>query len=72
MHKVAERLGRSIRVQYGMAYDIDRDTDIVLLPHSLLGFALSRNYRAVRVIRDPRDIWVSSYLHHRHTTECGA
>src|SRR3974377_2335375 len=69
MHKLAEHLGLSIRVQYGMAYDIDRTADIVLLPHSLLGFGLARDYRAVRLLRDPRDIWVSGYLYHRHTNE---
>ena len=69
MRSVAERFGLSIRVQYGLAHDIDRATDIVLLPHSLLGFGLARDYRAVRIIRDPRDIWVSGYLYHRHTAE---
>jgi hypothetical protein len=69
MRSVAERFGLSIRVQYGMAHDIDRATDIVLLPHSLLGLGLARDYRAVRIIRDPRDIWVSGYLYHRHTAE---
>jgi hypothetical protein len=69
MHKLAEHLGLSIRVQYGLVYDIDRDTDIVLLPHSLLGFGLARDYRAVRIVRDPRDIWVSGYLYHCRTLE---
>jgi hypothetical protein len=69
MHKVAARLGLTIRVHYGMAYNIDRGADIVLLPHSLLGFELARDYRGVRIIRDPRDIWVSGYLYHRHTAE---
>jgi hypothetical protein len=69
MHGLAARLGLSIHVQYGMVYDIDADTDIVLLPHSLLGFSLARNYRAVRIVRDPRDIWVSSYLYHCRTAE---
>jgi hypothetical protein len=69
MRTLAARHGLSIRVQYGMAYDIDRNADIVLLPHSLLGFALGRPFSAVRVVRDPRDIWISSYLYHRRTNE---
>jgi hypothetical protein len=69
MRTLAVRHGFSIRVQYGMAYDIDRNADIVLLPHSLLGFTLARPFRAVRVVRDPRDIWISSYLYHRRTNE---
>ena len=69
MRKLAVHFGLSIRVQYGMAYDIDRVANIVLLPHSLLGFGLARDYRAVRIVRDPRDIWVSAYLYHRHTIE---
>ena len=69
MHRLAERLGRSIRVQYGMANSIDPTIDIVLLPHSLLGFELARDYRAVRIVRDPRDIWLSGYLYHCLTDE---
>ena len=69
MRKLAERLGLTVQVQYGMAYHINRDADIVLLPHSLLGFEIARPFRAVRIIRDPRDIWVSSYLYHLRTSE---
>ena len=47
-----------------------RPADIVLLAHSLVGrdFA-ARPFRAIRVVRDPRDIWVSGYLYHRHCQE---
>jgi hypothetical protein len=69
MHKLAEELGLTIRAQYGKIYDIDSRADIVLLPHSLLGFELARAFRAVRIIRDPRDIWVSGYLSHLWTNE---
>jgi Nucleotide-diphospho-sugar transferase len=69
MHKFAERLRLTIRVQYGTAYDIDPNADVVLLPHSLLGFQLARPFRAVRIVRDPRDIWVSGYLYHLRTNE---
>jgi hypothetical protein len=64
MTSVAEALGLSLSNQYGMVLDLDHAPDIVLLPHSLLGFELSRPFRAIRVVRDPRDIWVSSYLYH--------
>jgi hypothetical protein len=42
----------------------------VLLAHSLVGpdFA-ARPFRAIRIVRDPRDIWVSGYLYHRHCSE---
>lgn len=69
MHTLAERFGLSVHVQYGMAYAIDPRPDVVLLPHSLLGFQLARPFRAVRIVRDPRDIWVSGYLYHRRCTE---
>jgi hypothetical protein len=64
MTRVAEALGLSLLNQYGMVLNLDPDPDIVLLPHSLLGFELTRPFRAVRIVRDPRDIWVSSYLYH--------
>jgi hypothetical protein len=69
MHRMADRLGCNIRVQYGMVNAIDRGLDIVLLPHSLLGFEPARDYRAVRIVRDPRDIWLSGYLYHCRTVE---
>jgi hypothetical protein len=62
MTRVAEALGLGLSNQYGMALKIDPGPDIVLLPHSLLGFELTRPCRAVRIVRDPPDIWVSSYL----------
>lgn len=69
MRRVAEQFGLRLMQQYGMAYDIDTAADIVLLPHSLLGFRLARAYRGIRLLRDPRDIWVSGYLYHRRTQE---
>jgi hypothetical protein len=41
----------------------------VLLPHSLLRCPIDWPYQAIRLIRDPRDIWVSGYLYHRHSDE---
>ncbi len=69
MHKVARRFRRSIRVRHGLVDNTDRDTDIVLLPHALLTRPPTRAYRGVRIIRDPRDIWVSGYLYHLRTDE---
>ncbi len=64
MTRVAEALGLSLSNQYGMVLNLDPRPDIVLLPHSLLGFELTRPFRAIRIVRDPRDVWVSSYLYH--------
>lgn len=69
MAELAERAGRTFRVQYGMAWHIDPAADIVQIAHGLLGIGLDRPFRRVRVIRDPRDIWVSSYLYHLRTNE---
>jgi hypothetical protein len=69
MPKVAAALGLRIGTRYGMVWDIDPALDICLLPHSLLASSLTRPHRAIRVVRDPRDIWVSGYLYHRHTQE---
>jgi hypothetical protein len=69
MPKVADALGLRLGTQYGMVWDIDARPDICLLPHSLLASGIGRPYRAIRVVRDPRDIWVSGYLYHRHTNE---
>jgi hypothetical protein len=69
MNKVAERLGLRVVTQYGLVTQIDPDADIVLLAHSLIEALPTRPFRAIRVVRDPRDIWVSGYLYHRRTGE---
>jgi|GEM_PF-5312618 len=70
MTSVAARFGLRIGEYFGHVERIDPTLDIVLLAHSLVGpnFA-SRPYRAIRVVRDPRDIWVSSYLYHLRCRE---
>jgi hypothetical protein len=70
MRAVAERFGLSVALHYGLVERIDPAPEIVLLAHSLVGrdFA-ARPYRAIRIVRDPRDIWVSGYLYHRHCPE---
>ncbi len=69
MTKVCERLGLTLVNHFGLVDRLDAEPDVVLLPHSLLRAPLDRPYRAIRMIRDPRDIWVSGYLYHRHCTE---
>ncbi|HSU04851.1 MAG TPA: hypothetical protein VLI93_04705 [Acetobacteraceae bacterium] len=69
LRKLAERLNLRLATLFGMARKIDPAIDIVLLGHSLPGFQIARSFRAIRVVRDPRDIWVSSYLYHRRTDE---
>lgn len=70
MRAVAARFGLTVTVHFGWVEKVDPATDIVLLGHSLVGrdFA-ARPFRAIRVVRDPRDIWVSGYLYHRHCRE---
>jgi hypothetical protein len=69
MTKVSERLGLTLTNHYGLVRRLDPDPDVILLPHSLLRAPLDRPYRAIRLIRDPRDIWVSGYLYHLRCDE---
>jgi hypothetical protein len=69
MTKICERLGLSLVNQYGLVDRIEVQPDVVLLPHSMMSGPPGRPYRAIRMIRDPRDIWVSGYLYHRHCNE---
>ena len=66
---VCARLGLTFQERFGFVPAIDPAADVVLLAHSLLGRLPERPFRAVRIIRDPRDIWVSGYLYHRHCVE---
>jgi len=69
MEKVGKRLGLTLVNHFGLVDRLDPEPDIVLLPHSLLRARIDWPYRAIRMIRDPRDIWVSGYLYHRHCDE---
>src|SRR5271170_7348660 len=75
MTKVCERLGLSLVNYFGVVDRLEPEPDVVLLPHSLLRAPLDWPYRAIRMIRDPRDIWVSGYLYqglvHQHRHESG-
>ncbi len=61
-------LGLTFQERFGFVAAVDGGADVVLLAHGLLG-ALPPAFRAVRVVRDPRDVWVSGYLYHRHCRE---
>jgi hypothetical protein len=69
MTKVCEKLGLTLANHYGLVNRLDVEPDVVLLPHSVLRAPLDRPYRAIRLIRDPRDIWVSGYLYHLRCDE---
>ncbi len=69
MTKVSDALGLKLANHFGLVEHLDPEPDIVLLPHSLLRAPLDRPYRAIRLIRDPRDIWVSGYLYHLRCVE---
>jgi hypothetical protein len=70
MRALASHFGLTVAVHFGWVEKVDPATDIVLLGHSLVGrdFA-ARPFRAIRVVRDPRDVWVSGYLYHRRCRE---
>jgi hypothetical protein len=70
MASVAAHFGLTFGQYFGRVERVDPALDVVLLAHSLVGprFA-ARPFRAIRVVRDPRDIWVSSYLYHRRCSE---
>jgi hypothetical protein len=69
MQRVAARFGWRCATWYGQISALDEQSDVFIIAHSLLGFELRRPFRGVRIIRDPRDIWVSSYLYHQRCTE---
>jgi len=70
MRSVAERFGLSVEMNFGYVPRTNPEADIVLLPHSLIGSDFeSRPFRAVRIVRDPRDLWVSGYLYHLRCNE---
>jgi hypothetical protein len=69
MTKVSKILGLTLVNHYGLVERLELEPDVILLPHSMLRGALDRPYRAIRLIRDPRDIWVSGYLYHLRCNE---
>jgi len=69
MTRIARTMGLRLANLYGPVGRVPANADIVLLPHSLLFGPLPAGCRAVRIVRDPRDVWVSGYLYHRHCNE---
>jgi len=68
--RLAERFGWSRGAHLGLVTQIDPTMRVIAFAHSLIGFDLSCHpHRGVRIIRDPRDIWLSGYLYHRRCTE---
>ena len=54
----------------GAASDGDPAMDAIQFEHSLIEFDLAaRPHRGVRLVRDPRDVWLSGYLYHEHCRE---
>jgi hypothetical protein len=69
MSDIARRFHLTLSECFGYVARVDPAPDIVLLPHSQLGVLPGRDFRAVRIVRDPRDIWLSGYLYHRRCRE---
>jgi hypothetical protein len=68
--KIAERFVWQADYLLGLVRSVDRSKQIVTFAHSLIDFDLSTvPHRGVRLIRDPRDVWLSGYLYHRHCRE---
>ena len=70
---------RSIAKYYGLSFTnsidsfLHNNTDIFMENHSRVDFSLlTSNYRASHIIRDPRDIVISSYHYHLWTKESWA
>ena len=68
--KIAARFGWSAITLPGLVKSVDPAKQIVIFAHSLIDFDLqSTPHRGVRLIRDPRDVWLSGYLYHLHCSE---
>ncbi len=69
MGRIAASFGLQVRTLYGRVAALDDAADITVIAHSLLALPLPPGFRGVRIVRDPRDIWVSGYLYHRRCNE---
>ncbi len=69
LDKICAHFGLSMVERYGMVRSIPTEFDIVMLSHSLIGFGLGRPVRGIRMLRDPRDVWLSAYQWHLHCDE---
>ncbi|MBC7634695.1 MAG: sulfotransferase domain-containing protein [Acetobacteraceae bacterium] len=70
LQRLATATQKSFAIRYGRFDQPDPAIDITLFAHSLIRFDPFRyDMRAIRVVRDPRDIWVSGFLYHRRCEE---
>lgn len=69
MARIAVRFGLQVQTLYGRVSALNDVADITIVAHSLLAVPLPPGFRGVRIVRDPRDIWVSVYLYHRRCNE---
>lgn len=77
LSRVLQRIGAALGLRFvtrlGLVRRMDAEAasaDIVLFAHSLIAFDLATYpHRGVRLVRDPRAIWVSGYFYHRRCTE---
>ncbi len=70
MALAAPLLGWQRQAVRGLVRAVKPEADLVVFAHSLVGFDLAAlPHRGIRVLRDPRDIWLSGYLYHRRCSE---
>jgi hypothetical protein len=68
--RIASRFGWNADCLLGLVNRVDRSKPMVTFSHSLIDFDLSSYpHKGVRLIRDPRDVWLSGYLYHRRCHE---
>lgn len=68
--QIANLFDKKFQIISGKANKIDHTQDIVQFIHSIIDCNLSQYpHKGVRLIRDPRDVWLSGYLYHRRCAE---
>jgi hypothetical protein len=68
--KIAALFGWHADYLLGPISRVDASKQIITFAHSLIEFNLSTiPHKGVRLIRDPRDVWLSGYLYHQHCNE---
>jgi len=68
--QIATRFDWQADYLLGLIKGVDSSKQIVTFAHSLIDFDLSTiPHRGVRLIRDPRDVWLSGYLYHQDCRE---
>jgi hypothetical protein len=68
--KIAACFGWQADYLLGPIKGVDPSKQIVTFAHPYIEFDLSTiPHKGVRLIRDPRDVWLSGYLYHQHCRE---